>query len=759
MAAHDLPALRDFLALEAPWLLPRAQEILALRRLPDGAVPQGDDRPLWPGTSGAEAAGWTRVALAEQVAGFFRRRELRASLTPEERREMHRVMVLSRTLDDRLKRLHAEKAFGSPQKGFRALGQEAAVGLSLRLRRGREDGDVVSPLIRGLPLLLMSMDDPLHVVRVQAGKKGTPMDGRDLHVGDLARGVLPPAAPLAIGAQTLVGMAYAAQLRREDRVFLSVMGEGGTSLGEWHEAVNFAAVRRLAIVFVVENNRWALGTHWREQTAAPRFALKAAGYGIPGITVFGNDPDEVAAAAAWAVERARAGKGPALLELSTYRRSGHAHHDDDRFHGAGPLPGYEIAQERALWEKADPIELYERRLKEEGLLDDRLADEVRATALRRVEEAVRTAEADPWPSPEDLADRVFAPRIDPVTHKPGQRVTRPMSYDEAVRDALATAMRADPRVVVIGEDVGGRYGGAFGVTRGLAKEFGEARCLNAPLAESAIVGCGVGAALAGLRPVVEMQFADFLACGFNALVNNAAKVRWRWGRAVPLVVRLPYGTLTAGERLLGSGPFHGQCPEAWFLRTPGWKVVAPATPADARGLLLAAIRDNNPVVFLEAKGLYGVHRPDLKEDVPTSDVEVPIGTALVRREGRDATILTYGTTVWTALEAATRLSEEGVDVEVVDLRSLVPLDEKAIRASVAKTSRVVVLHEDSRRGGVGAEIAALIAETCFWDLDGPVVRIGALDVPPPYAPTLEKAYLPDVGRVVEGVKGLLGRKP
>ncbi len=745
--------LRQFLSLECPFLLPRAGRGKAALLAEIDRVCTGDESALWPGATAGQVAGWQRDVLREQIEGYFRREEIRASLTREERLEMYRVMVLTRTLDDLLKKLFQEKkiaweGFPSPQKGFRAFGQEAAVGLALRLRRGREDGDIACPLIRGLPVVLMYADDPLHVVLVQTGKRGTPVEGRDLHVGDLSRGVLPPAAPLAVGTQTLVGMAYAAKLRKEDRVFLSIIGEGGTSLGEWHEAVTFASAQKLNLIFVVENNRWALGTHVTEQSAARRFSLKAAGYGIPGITIFGNDPDEVAAASAWAAERARAGKGPALIELMTYRRSGHAHHDDDRFHGGAGLKGYEIEEERKLWEAADPIALYEERLRKEKLP---IAG-VREEAKRRVDEAELAAAAAPWPEP---GGEVCAPRVEPAP-KAAPSKKQVMSYDEAVRQAIVEAMERDPRVFVVGEDVGGRYGGAFGVTRGLVKQFGPERCLNAVLAESAIVGCGVGAALAGMRPIVEMQFADFLASGFNALVNNAAKVYWRYGRAVPMVVRLPYGGATGtGEKLLGGGPYHSQCPEAWFLRTPGWKIVAPSTPLDAKGLLTAALRDNNPVIFLEAKGLYGFFRTDLREEVPLGDFEVPLGKGIVRREGRDVTVLTYGAMVWTALDAAKELSKEGVEIEVVDLRSLQPLDEDLLLASVAKTHRALILHEDSKRGGVGAELAAILSEKLIWELDAPIVRVAAPDTPVPYSPPLEHAHLPKAGDVVAAARLLV----
>jgi 2-oxoisovalerate dehydrogenase E1 component len=680
-------------------------------------------------------------------------------------------MLLARAVDDALKLAFDRKelkwgAYPSPQKGFRATGQEAIVGAALRLRRPPEHppgrdyrGDVISPLIRDLPALLMFRPDPLHPILAQAGLKGTPMDGRDLHVGDLDWGILPPAAPLAVATQTAVGLAYAWKLRGEERVALCCIGDGGTSLGEWHEAVNFAGAQRLAVVFVVQDNRWALGTHVAEQTAGRRFALRACGYGIPGVTVFGNDADEVAAACAWAAERARRGEGPALVELLTYRRSGHAHHDDDRFHGnpAAGIPGYELAEEARAWEGVDPVALYEERLLALEILAPADAERLRREVAREVEAAVAAAGEHPWPGPADYRDRVYAPRrlLRPEPAAPPR--TRRMSYDEAIRQALVEMMGEDPSVFVLGEDVGGRYGGAFGVTRGLAKQFGPRRCLNTPLAESAIVGCAVGAALMGLRPVAEMQFADFLASGFNALVNNAAKLYWRWGRPVPMVVRLPYGGATGTmNRLLGGGPFHSQCPEMWFLRTPGWKIVAPSTPADAKGLLIAALRDENPVLYLESKGLYGLFRADLREDVPLgTEHEVPIGEAVIRRPGSDLTVLTYGAMVWTALEAAAALAGEGTSAEVVDLRSLWPLDEETILASAARTHRVLLLHEDTRRGGFGGELAALLAERAFWQLDAPLLRVTAPDTPVPYSPPLEHDFLPKAEQVVAAARELV----
>jgi len=758
-------ALVDFLAVEAPFLIPEATSVDDLRK----AVKRisADATPLWPGVTAADAAGWTRDLLLEQIEGFLRRQELRASLTKEERRVMHRGMLLTREVDALLKRWFVERkmvwtapdgtAHPSPQKGFRSWGQEAIVGVATRLRRG-PGGDVVGPLIRDLGVALMWTGDVVNVLTAQAGKTGGPMDGRDLHIGDLDRGVLPATAPLAISTQTLVGIAYAFKLDGTDRAAVSFIGEGGSSLGEWHEAVNFAAAKRLALIFFIENNRWALGTHASEQAVVRRFAAKAAGYGIPGITVFGNDPDEIAAATAWAAERARGGKGPALIELVTYRRSGHAHHDDDRFHGQKEqgIAGYELDEERALWEKADPVELYERRLLDDGILSKRDLEAVRAEVAGIVRDAAAKVEKAAWPEPAPQVARVFAAREDSKP-KEGSGKSRPIGYDEAVRLGMQELLEDDPRVFLLGEDIGGRYGGAFGVTRGLAKKFGPDRVLNTPLAESAIVGCAVGAALLGKRPIVEMQFADFLAPGFNALVNNAAKLHWRYGKRVPMVVRLPYGGATGTmKKLLGGGPFHSQCPEGWFLRTPGWKIVAPSTPSDAKGLLAAAVRDGNPVIYLEAKGLYSFFRTDLREEVPLgSGFEVPLGVAAVRREGSHITCATYGAMTWTALDAASALEKEGISLEVLDLRSLVPLDEAALLKSVSKTHRLMVLHEDSKRGGPGAEIAALVAEKALYDLEAPVVRVASPDEPVPYSPPLEWAHLPKAADVINAARAMM----
>ncbi len=318
-----------------------------------------------------------------------------------------------------------------------------------------------------------------------------------------------------------------------------------------------------------------------------------------------------------------------------------------------------------------------------------------------------------------------------------------LTYVEAIRQGIWEEMERDPSVFLLGEDIGA-YGGAFKVTAGMLERFGEDRVIDTPISESAIVGAAIGAALMGMRPVVEMQFMDFIACGFDQIVNMAAKLHYRWGPAVPIVIRGPSGAGVHG------GPYHSQSNEMWFVHTPGLKVVAPATPYDAKGLVKAAIRDDNPVIFFEHKFLYR----RIKEEVPEQDYVVPIGKAAVRREGTDIAVITYGAMVWTALDAARELEKEGLSLEVVDLRSLLPYDEKAVLASVRKCGKVILLHEDTRTGGMAGELAALIAEKAFEDLDGPIIRVTAPDTPVPFSPPLEEYFLPNAQKLAEAARKL-----
>jgi len=738
----------------------------------------------------------------EACDGFLRRASLRASLTPEERREILRGMMLTRATDNRLKAFFAggEVRYGDTTfqgKGFRSLGQEAIYAAGIRLRRGAAfrtqgptdpathgpvwSGDVVAPLIRDLGVALAMKPDAetvRMVLSAQMGKAGPPMNGKDLHVGDFDYGILPASAPLAISTLTAAGLAMAFAREGSQRVALSFIGEGGSSLGEWHEAINLCAARRLPAVFCVQNNQTALSTPVAEQSRVRAFADKASGYGIPGITIDGTDADEVAAAFAWAVERARAGFGPTLIELVCMRMCGHAHHDDMLYLGKDPQPswtyaplseqGYANPALYAYWSARDPIAVYADRLVSEGVIERSSADAIKGDVIAMVEAEARGVIDAPWPDAAEAGTGVFAgeaPRVRIDVLDPAVRggidydpslppVEEAPPFDrkgstllEGVMLGVGDALRNDPRVFVYGEDVGGAYGNAFLLLRPLLAEFGN-RILNSPLAEGGVLGVCVGAALAGQRPIGEMQFNDFVATGFNQLVNNAAKIRYRWGGSVPMVVRMPWGGLRH------AGPYHSQNTEPWFYRTPGLKIVVPSTPADARALMASAVADPDPVLYYEHIALYRDPRVKqmLGDAVPTP---VPIGKAALRRAGNHLALVSYGAYVHVAMRVAERLAPDGFEAAVLDLRTIAPIDRESVLRVARHCSRVMIVHEDSRTGGIGESLAAVIQEEAFDSLDAPVRVIGALDTPVPYSPPLEHFFLPGEEEIERAARALL----
>jgi pyruvate/2-oxoglutarate/acetoin dehydrogenase E1 component len=542
------------------------------------------------------------------------------------------------------------------------------------------------------------------------------------------------------------GLAYSLQRQGRGACALNFIGDGGTSTGDFHEGLNLAAVWKLPLILVIENNRFAFSTPVNEQYACERLADRGPGYGIPGIVVSGTDPEEVYSKVHAAVENARNGGGPTLVEGLLGRLRGHSEQDRSLEQvPAGDLDSYR---------RDDPVPKYKQKL---------LSGEVvRAEELKQLEDSVQAllleitdaARASPEPEAAEFLKRraVFcAPpaELEPDgAHGPEApeicSKDEGSSYLEAIRRALVEEMERDPQLVLMGQDIGA-FGGAFRVTDGLFEKFGPHRVKNTPIAESGTIGLAIGASLLGHRPVVEMQFGDFISCGFNQVVNVAAKMYFRCRIPVPLVIRCPIG---GGA---GAGPFHSQCIEGWFTQTAGLKVVAPAFPDDALGLLKASIRDPNPVLYLEHKFLYRRIRARL----PEGGVIVPLGRARVVRAGGDATLITYSWMVHRALEAAEVLSREGVSVEVVDLRSLIPLDEDTVLGSVRKTSKAMVIHEAPLTGGFGAEIAARIADQAFEFLDGPVRRLAYPDLPVPCHPDLEQACLPGGERLVGALRELV----
>jgi 2-oxoisovalerate dehydrogenase E1 component len=755
-----------------------------------------------PGVTAPERFDAAVSELAEACDGVLRRAALRASLTTGERREILRGMMLTRATDNRLKAFFTggEVRYGDAAfqgKGFRSLGQEAIYAAAIRLRRGENfrthglpdpgthgptwTGDVVGPIIRDLGVALAMKPDGgtvRMVLSAQMGKAGPPMNGKDLHLGDFESGILPATAPLAISTLTISGMALAFWREGSGRVALSFIGEGGSSLGEWHEAINLCAARRLPAIFCVQNNQTALSTPVPDQSAVRVFADKAQGYGIPGVSIDGTDPDEIAATFAWAVERARASLGPTLIELVCMRMCGHAHHDDMLYLGKDPQPswtyppltdqGYADPALYKYWSERDPIALYSARLEAEGLIAPGEATSIRKDVETLVEKEARAVIDAPWPDADDAGRGVLsaeAPRVrvevlggefrSRIDYDPAlPDVESAPSFDrkgttflEAVMLGVGDALRADPRVFVYGQDVGGNYGNAFLLLRPLLAEFG-ARILNSPLAEGAVLGVCVGAALAGQRPIGEMQFNDFVATGFNQLVNNAAKIRYRWGGSVPMVVRMPWGGLRH------AGPYHSQNTEPWFYRTPGLKIVVPSTPHDARAMMAAAVADPDPVLYYEHIALY--RDPRIRQQLANeTSAPIPIGKAALRRAGDHLGIISYGAYVHVAMRVAERLSSDGIDAAVLDLRTIAPLDRDAVLRVARHCSRVLIVHEDTRTGGIGESLAAIIQEEAFESLDAPVRVIGALDTPVPYSPPLENAFLPSEEEIERAAKALI----
>jgi 2-oxoisovalerate dehydrogenase E1 component len=654
-------------------------------------------------------------------------------------RELHRTLLLPRLIEEKALLLLRQ---GRLSKWFSGMGQEAiAVGVTAAL----EPTDWILPMHRNLGVFTTRGVDLGTLFRQLFGKEGGFTKGRDrtFHFGLLEKRIVGMISHLGAMLPVADGLALAAQLRGSRQVAAAFTGDGATSEGDFHEAVNLAAVWKLPVLFVIENNQYGLSTPVSEQYACARLADRGIGYGIPGVSVDGNDLIAVYDAVRAAAARARAGLGPTLLEFETFRMRGH-----EEASGTAYVPK-ELFEE---WARKDPLLRFEQRMEALGLLPPGERDRIRGEMKPVIDTLVDDALAAPDPlggDPDSTAAReladVYAPSLlVPAPPPEAARAAAPeRRYVDAISDALRVAMRRRAEVVLMGQDIA-EYGGVFKVTEGFAAEFGKERVRNTPIIESGALGAALGLGLDGFVPVVEMQFGDFITCGFNQIVNNLAKTHYRWGARVPVVVRAPVG---GG---MGAGPFHSQNPEAWFAHVAGLKVVAPATPYDAKGLLLSAIEDGNPVLYLEHKLLYRSAR----ERVPDGFYALPLGAARVVREGTDATVVTWSVGVPWAVEAANRLADEGRRIEVVDLRTLVPWDVAAVVESARKTGRVLVLHEAPHTAGFGAEVAAAVGREAFEWLDAPVERVAALDMPIPFSKALEDVFSPRA-RLLPALRALL----
>jgi 2-oxoisovalerate dehydrogenase E1 component len=558
--------------------------------------------------------------------------------------------------------------------------------------------------------------------------------GGSMHIAALDLNMLGANGIVAAGVPIGAGAALATKLRKADRVVISFFGDGGANQGVVHETMNLAAVWKLPFIFVCENNKYALSTDQSRTTAGEGVSVRARAYGIPAARVDGNDLLAVHEAVGEAVARARRGEGPSCVEAVTYRWGGHSMRAN--------LPEYRTKQEELEWIEKDPVARVERRLMDMGASELDIK-ELRQRVEGELDAAVAYGIESPEPTVEVMEAAVYAPHAR-VT-EPASRAGREQTFAEALNAALHGEMARDERVFLMGEDVG-LIGGIFQVSKGLRDRFGEDRVRDTPISEPSFVGMGVGAAVAGMRPIVEIQIWDFIAMTMDQIVNQAAKIRYMLGgkATVPLVIRGPQG---GGIRLAAQ---HSQSLEAWFAHVPGLVVIAPSTPYDAKGLLAAAIRDDNPVIFLEHKMLYPT-----KGEVPEGDYVIPLGKADIKRAGTDVTVVATQMMVQRALQVAGDLEKEGVSVEVVDPRTLVPLDEDAILNSVGKTNRLVIVHEAVKRGGFGAEIAAMVSERGLDLLDAPIARVGARNVPMPYNDKLEVATIPSRDDILAAIRSVL----
>ncbi len=672
----------------------------------------------------------------------------RKQLSAEELINIYKKILLPRMIEEKMLVLLRQ---GKISKWFSGIGQEAiAVGATLAL----DEDEWIMPLHRNLGVFT-TRNMPLNKLFKQwQGNKDGYSKGRErsFHFGTKEHHICGMISHLGPQLAIADGVSLAHKLSGDKKISLAFTGDGGTSEGDFHEALNVAAVWDLPVIFLIENNGYGLSTPVSEQYRCFSLIERAKGYGMEGVRIDGNNIlevyDTIKGVRNYCIENQK----PYLIECMTFRMRGH-----EEASGVKYVP----PQLFELWEKKDPVKNYEQFLQEQSILSAAAVDEIKSTTKEYIESELKIAyEAAPMvvDTDEELED-VYKPHVShfslakekpqqvsrfkrETASEPNQKRETDLRFIDGIKDGLKQSMEKHSNLVLMGQDIA-EYGGAFKITEGFVEQFGKARVRNTPICESAIVGTALGLSLQGYKAMMEMQFADFVTVGFNQIINNLAKIYYRWGQNADVVIRMP----TGGG--VGAGPFHSQSNEAWFVHTPGLKIVYPSTPADAKGLLIAAINDPNPVMYFEHKALYR----SISGTVPDEYYEVEIGKARLVQEGDDVTIITYGSGVHWGLEYAKNNPQ--YSIYILDLRTLLPLDYAAIETAVKSTGKVLLLHEDTLTGGIGGEIAAWIAEHCFESLDAPVMRCASLDTAIPFNMDLEKNFMAysRLGQYVEKLMG------
>ena len=645
--------------------------------------------------------------------------------------ELYYKLIFPRIIEEKMLLLLRK---GKISKWFSGIGQEAiSVGATMALN----DDDTIFPMHRNLGVFT-SRDINLKSLFCQLmGKEGGFTKGRDrsFHFGLPEKNIIGMISHLAAMLPVANGYGYSYKLLNSKQVALAFIGDGATSEGDFHEALNLAAVWNLPVIFLIENNGYGLSTPVEEQYKCSKLSDRAMGYGIEGMTIDGNNILEVFNAVRSSADKARKNKGPTLIEAMTFRMRGHEEASGTKY----------IEDEKfEQWGKKDPIKLFESFLKGKKYLNESSINKM----IKKIEDIVNPAlefaiKANiPQSSINLELNDVFYQQ--PITLVEPSNTKTELRLVDSISSCLKQKMEADKNLILLGQDIA-KYGGVFKVTEGFLEKFGDDRVKNTPIIESGIIGAAMGLSLNGFKPIVEMQFSDFISCGFNQLVNNLAKTYYRWNSPINVTIRMPSGGNVA------AGPFHSQSIEAWFFHVPGIKIIYPAFPEDAKGLLNSAIDDPNPVLFFEHKALYR----SIKSEVPDNLYNIEIGKGKIRKEGSDLTIISYGLAVHWAIDNAKKMSRENIKIEVIDLLSIQPWDRDIISESIKKTNRVIILHEANLTGGVGAEISAFVNENLFEFLDAPVLRVASLDTPIPFSSNLEKEIYFPINRIEDKIRYIL----